>query len=33
VRGILRVRYALATLGVACFMSFGVVASGEDDSG
>jgi ribose transport system substrate-binding protein len=27
------VKYALATLGVACFMSFGVVACGDDDSG
>ncbi len=32
-RGILRVRYALATLGVACFMSFGVVAGGGPAQG
>jgi ribose transport system substrate-binding protein len=32
VRGNVRARYALATLGVACSMAFGVVACGDDSS-
>jgi ABC-type glycerol-3-phosphate transport system substrate-binding protein len=32
VRGNVRVRYALATLGVACSMAFAVTACGSDDS-